>query len=1012
MRTGTYNWRGAPVVALGALVALTGCEEDADPVTQLLAGIEVDPPDSIDFGTVQVGRSDERLVYVKNTGDRAITITPEWGERYDPAFALDFEGTTINPEGVGVLTVTFSPDRAESVRAVLVIQHDVPDVPEFEVDITGTGVTSTIEISPKVIDFGRVVVESTKIEVVTVSNLSEVPGEVEFIRGSEVKPCPGTNEPGVFCVRFRDGRSFNSENRFRLAQMETAQLEVQYRPVVPGRPSTGDFTLKTCETAACEERISLSGESVESGLRCMPDNLDFDQVNPNSSATQTVTCENIANNPITIVTWSISADSDPVFSTERPRTLVLDEGDDVSIDVSFRPTGLGTLNGNLLIETEDQTVEIALTGTGGGPDIQVLPPQLNFGQVSLIAPSRRSLVVTNTGFSTLRITDVQVDTMETGSFRTSDPRQYVIEPQQSETISIEFEPRVEGEIISGVRFISNDTDEGELEVILRGEGRNLPPCDFEVVPAQLNFGTVTVTRELRRAFEIRNRADPSQIDNICLITSVRMLQGSDPSFSLPNGDVLSQEIPPGASEVVEVDFSPTAQGTFTGQVEFSISSPTNPFNTVSLTGVGADSQLLIVPNELDFGTIGVGCASRDRAITIYNTGQTPVQIDSINLAAQANVAFSLANLPTGLPQNPVTLNAGQSVTFDVGFRADLRSAYASAVEIGTTEASAQRTYIVSLRGRGDVDATQIDEFEQLGKPKVDILFVIDSSCSMGDEQTALASNFQAFIQFAEAQGLDYHLGVTTADTTRHSGRLCGGRNCNLTGLSQNRIVTPRTTPSPAAVFGENAAVGTGSPGSAADESGLRAAEQALTPPNTFGHNAGFVRSDAVLSLIFISDEPDQSPGNVDYYINFFLSIKGFRNTNLFSASAITAPVAPGATSGNCSGPGGNASATGRYIAVAERTGGVFQSICTADWSRSLEDLSTTAFGFKSRFFLTNQPVVTTLKVFIDGVELPAQTMGGTINWTYDFSTNSVNFAPYATPEPGSQIRVEYSAECL
>ena len=98
--------------------------------------------------------------------------------------------------------------------------------------------------------------------------------------------------------------------------------------------------------------------------------------------------------------------------------------------------------------------------------------------------------------------------------------------------------------------------------------------------------------------------------------------------------------------------------------------------------------------------------------------------------------------------------------------------------------------------------------------------------------------------------------------------------------------------------------------------------------------------------------------------------------------------------------------------IGNRTGGVFQSICTADWSRSLEDLSTAAFGFKSRFFLTNQPVISTIVVYIDGVAIPGTTMQGTVNWTYDFATNSINFSPFSTPEPGATVRVEYTAECL
>ena len=264
----------------------------------------------------------------------------------------------------------------------------------------------------------------------------------------------------------------------------------------------------------------------------------------------------------------------------------------------------------------------------------------------------------------------------------------------------------------------------------------------------------------------------------------------------------------------------------------------------------------------------------------------------------------------------------------------------------------------------------------------------------------MSANLGAFLQFAQAQQIDYQIAVTTTDVEGGE----DGRFVPVAGAPADRIVTPRTQPSPEAVFAAN--VNRGINGSA-DEQGLQAAYLALSNPLIFGHNAGFIRPDAVLSIIILSDEPDSSPGTVDFFINFFLSIKGFRNNNLFSLSAIV-----GDSPSGCTGPGGNAGDGGRYIASATRTGGVFQSICISDWSRALEDLSSSAFGFKSRFFLSNQPVLASVKVTVDGVEVPNASGAGTINWSYEYGTNSINFTPFATPEPGAEITVEYVVECL
>ncbi|CAN0435219.1 unnamed protein product, partial [Discosporangium mesarthrocarpum] len=664
-------------------------------------------------------------------------------------------------------------------------------------------------------------------------------------------------------------------------------------------------------------------------------------------------------------------------------------GDSFDVDVTYCPDALGNDEGNLQIETDqaapNRFVQVGLVGTGGGPDIEILPPQLNFGLVSLIAPSRRTVLVTNVGFDDLEISDIVADTGGTGSFTAPGAGATVIPPGGSYEITVEFQPVAEGPIETTLLIRSNDQDEAEAEVRLIGEGINLPPCSFEVAPATLSFGVVQVQRFQGRAFEIRNVGS-----NDCLVTSARLEPGTDAEFSLPDGDVRSQIIAPGSALTIRVDYSPQTVGTHSGAVEFSISSAISPFNRVPLSGTGADATLLIVPNELDFGTIGVGCATRARIVQMYNTGSTPALINSIVQAAPANAAFTISQLPAPLPGMPASIPPGQSAEFAISFRADAISAYAGAVEINGTFEGNPVTYVVSMQGEGSLDATQEDRFQQLGTPKVDIMFVIDFSGSMGQEQTAMAANFQAFIQFAQAQALDYQIGVTTTDNDDEAGRLMHSdriRGNAFGGPFANRIVTPATQPDPETVFGQNVQARNLTGGSATDEAGFYAAYQALTPPVLTGHNAGFLRPDAVLSIIFVSDEPEQTstgigaPANdIDFYVNFFLSIKGFRNTNLFTASAIV-----GDNPGGCNGGGGNASAAPRYIEAANRTGGIFQSICTSDWSRSLEDLSTTAFGFKSRFFLTNQPVISTIVVIIDGVEVPATSMSGTVNWTYDFA---------------------------
>ena len=71
------------------------------------------------------------------------------------------------------------------------------------------------------------------------------------------------------------------------------------------------------------------------------------------------------------------------------------------------------------------------------------------------------------------------------------------------------------------------------------------------------------------------------------------------------------------------------------------------------------------------------------------------------------------------------------------------------------------------------EVTQTDAILQVTTPEVDILWTIDNSCSMYDEQTQLTQNFPVFMEYFTGSGLDYHVGVvsTDLDNPSHSGKL-------------------------------------------------------------------------------------------------------------------------------------------------------------------------------------------------------------------------------------------------
>lgn len=304
--------------------------------------------------------------------------------------------------------------------------------------------------------------------------------------------------------------------------------------------------------------------------------------------------------------------------------------------------------------------------------------------------------------------------------------------------------------------------------------------------------------------------------------------------------------------------------------------------------------------------------------------------------------------------------------------------------------------LLGLMACSDYDLTVhegTDVWYQNPAEEVDILLVVDNSCSMEPYQDSLGDNFQEFISFFIDANVDYQIGVVTTDvTTAQAGRIRG------------EIITSETADA-AETFAQIVAVGTNG---SASEMGLEAAAMALTEPLASGSNAGFLRDDAVLSLIFVSDEEDWSPYPVADYINDFYSIKGFRNRDVMNASSLVI-----VDEDDCGTYGVDYYGTEgtRYVDVTDQTSGVLGDICASDFSDIVTELSLNASRLRDTFVLSSKPSPASLTLWVDDVELPCEDGG----WTYDTvayedrdDAPAIVFDAGNLPEIDSQIAVRYN----
>jgi hypothetical protein len=199
------------------------------------------------------------------------------------------------------------------------------------------------------------------------------------------------------------------------------------------------------------------------------------------------------------------------------------------------------------------------------------------------------------------------------------------------------------------------------------------------------------------------------------------------------------------------------------------------------------------------------------------------------------------------------------------------------------------------------------------------------------------------------------------------------------------------------------------------EGGLRGAYNFLSAPkiNDPAINGGFLRDNAKLHVIIVSDEPDQSRGPTDLYVDFFRKLTGFRNESLVAVSAIAKRDGE-----SCSSDDGDVGDE-RYETVVDALHGRFQSLCDQDWSDNMRQLGLDSVGLQVEFFLSRAATESSLSVCVrNGSSTAAcqpatETSDGAANgWFYDPAANSIVFNPGSVPSRGSRVEVRYDAFCF
>jgi hypothetical protein len=301
------------------------------------------------------------------------------------------------------------------------------------------------------------------------------------------------------------------------------------------------------------------------------------------------------------------------------------------------------------------------------------PRSLAFGKVVTGQSLTLPVTLSNTGSSSVTLYDASLSGPEFTANNLAGP--LVLAPGQTIPFSVSFSPTVVGNASGTVSFSSSV---GTLHFYMGGKG--VANWALAATPASLAFGSVAVGGMSTLPLTISNLGSTSQAVFIEKVGST--------GYSI-SGITLPLILAAGQSFTFNVTFAPSSVGAANGSIL--ATSPLSPTLTIPLSGSGTASVglLTVSPASINFGNIIIGrSATQNGQLTAANSSVT------VSSASMSNPAFQLIGLSL-----PITLAAGQSVTFTVSF-APQSSGVASGTLSFASDASNSPT-VESLAGTGN-----------------------------------------------------------------------------------------------------------------------------------------------------------------------------------------------------------------------------------------------------------------------------------------------------------------------
>lgn len=422
------------------------------------AGVGVSP-NSLSFGSVTVNTTSSAMaVTVTNNGRLPISIlgvSSSLPEFTVSGYSLPF---TLGPHAIATFQVTFRPDAATTYSSSIVFNTTSQSGNDRSISVSGTGTnaltassqTYLLSASTTSLNFGNTLLGTSSSQTALLTNSGT--GSVNI---SQV-----TITGAGFMVSGVSGA-------LTLAAGQSLTLSVTFTPTVVGS-SAGSISVVSSATNS-PATISLSGTGVQPAISVIPSSVSFGNVTVGLTNTQTLTVSNTGTAILSVTQASLAGTGFNSSGLTLPLSIA--PGASSAFTVGFTPSSAGTYSGSITLvsNTLNSPLLIPLAGTGISPVTQLTTSSssLSFGSITTGTRATQSVTLTNTGNSSVSIS--QISEIGAGFSVNAISLPVTLAVGQSISLTVTFAPTTTGSLSGSVTVTSNATN-SPTTISLSGSG--------------------------------------------------------------------------------------------------------------------------------------------------------------------------------------------------------------------------------------------------------------------------------------------------------------------------------------------------------------------------------------------------------------------------------------------------------------------------------------------------------------------------------------------------------------